>query len=76
MEYSQEAITKRLAHTIWEKFEKAGITNDAEGNYRVAESIITRIIESIYAADEWTNFLSVEDMRTLLALREEADTSG
>lgn len=76
MEYSQKDITERLAHTIWETFEKAEITNDAEGNYRVAEDIVTRIIEGIYAAEEWTNFLSIEDMRALLALREKADSSG
>jgi hypothetical protein len=73
VEYSQEAITKRLAHTIWETFEKAGITNDAEGNYRVADSIIKRIIDRTYAAEEWAHFLSVEDMRTLFAIREERD---
>jgi len=75
VEYSQKDITKRLAHTVWETFEKAEITNDSEGNYRVAEDIVTRIIGGIYAADEWASFLSPEDMRALLALRDEADSS-
>lgn len=75
MEYSQKDITERLAHTIWKTFEKAEITNDAEGNYRVAEDIVTRIINRTYTAEEWENFLSKEDMRALLILREEADRS-
>lgn len=73
MEYSQEAITKRLAHKIWQVFEQAEIQNDRDGNWRVAESIIKRIINKTYAADEWANFLSVEDMRAVLTLREEVD---
>lgn len=75
MEYSQEAITKRLAHRIWQVFEQAEIQNDRDGNWRVAESIIKRIIDKTYTADEWANFLSAEDMRAVLALREEANRS-
>jgi hypothetical protein len=75
VEYSQEAITRRLAHKVWSVFDKVEIPNDRDGNWRVAEGIVKRIIDKTYAADEWTNFLSVEDMRALLILREEADTS-
>ena len=75
MEYSQADITKRLAHTVWCVFEKAEITNDPEGNYRVADSIVQRIINRTYTPDEWSNFIPEDDMRVLLELREKADRS-
>ena len=76
MGYSQEDITERLAYKVWDTFDKAEIPNDKDGNYRVADGIVKRIIDRTYIAEEWTNFLSIEDMRALLALREKADSSG
>jgi hypothetical protein len=58
-------ITNRLAHRIWETFEKEGIQNDSEGNHRAASGIIVRILNGSYKLDEWRNFLSSGDYDTL-----------
>jgi hypothetical protein len=66
-----EGITNRLAHRIWETFEKEGIQNDAEGNHRAASGIIVRILNGSYSIDEWRNFLSPEDQSYITKKRDD-----
>ena len=56
-----DEITKRLAHRVWEIFEKEEIPNNSEGNYQAAEGIIKRIINGTYQIDEFRNLLNAED---------------
>jgi hypothetical protein len=71
MEYSQEDITRRFAHRAWEEFEKAGLQDDPENNYRVADSIIKRIIDGSYNADEWKTFIPPDDICALLEIKKQ-----
>jgi len=71
VEHNKESIIRRLANTIWQIFEKAEISNNAEGNWRVAEDIVNRIINGTYAPAEWRKFVSEEDMRALLEFRKQ-----
>ena len=52
---------KRLAHKVWEIFEKEEIPNTETGNYQAAEGIIKRIINGSYNIDEFRNLLNAED---------------
>jgi hypothetical protein len=63
-----DEITKRLAHKVWEIFEKEEIPNNAEGNYGAANGIITRILNGSYSIDEFRNLLSAEDYEYLKRL--------
>ena len=54
-------VTIRLAHKVWEIFEKEEIPNTASGNYQAAEGIIKRIINGSYNIDEFRNLLNAED---------------
>ena len=56
-----DEITKRLAHKVWEIFEKEEIPNTETGNYQAAEGIIKRIINGSYNIDEFRNLLNAED---------------
>ena len=60
-----DEITKRLAHKVWEIFEKEEIPNNAEGNYGAAKGIITRILNGSYSIDEFRNLLSEVDYQFL-----------
>ena len=56
---------KRLAHKVWEIFEREEIQNNAEGNYQAAQGIIQRIINGSYKIDEFRNLLNAEDYEFL-----------
>ena len=65
-------ITKRLAHKVWEIFEKEEIPNTPDGNYQAAEGIVRRILNGSYKADEFINFLSEADYEYLKRIASEA----
>ena len=60
-----DEITKRLAHKVWEIFEKEEIPNHSDSNYAAADGIIKRIINGTYKIDEFRNLLSAEDYEYL-----------
>ena len=73
---------KRLAHKVWEIFEREEIQNNAEGNYQAAQGIIQRIINGSYKIDEFRNLLNAEDYEyiqrvtneNLARLKEDSDS--
>ena len=69
-----DEITKRLAHKVWEIFEKEEIPNHSESNYSAAEGIVKRIINGTYQIDEFRNLLSAEDYENLKRLTNDHQT--
>jgi hypothetical protein len=68
-----DEITKRLAHKIWEIFDKDEIQNNELSNYRCAEGIMRRLLNDSYKLDEFRNFFSTEDYEAVRKLIEDAD---
>jgi len=66
-----DGLVRRLAEKIYRIFTDAGIENTAEGNWRVAQGIVRRIISNEYKAEEFKTFFSDEDYRLITAIQGE-----
>ena len=52
-----EDVTRRLAHKIWELFEKEELQNTSEGNWNAAKVIVDRILNGTYKVEEFRKML-------------------
>ena len=67
-----DGLVKRLAEKIYRIFEDASIENTSEGNWRVAQGIIRRIVNNEYKAEEFKSFFSDDDYRIINAIQSES----
>jgi hypothetical protein len=74
MEMTVNDVTKRMAHKVWEIFEKEEIPNTESGNYQAAEGIIKRIINGSYNIDEFRNLLNAEDYEYIRRVKDDYKT--
>ena len=67
-----DGLVKRLAEKMYRIFEDASIENTSEGNWRVAQGIIRRIVNNEYKAEEFKSFFSDDDYRIINAIQSES----
>jgi hypothetical protein len=67
-----DGLVKMLAEKIYRIFEDASIENTSEGNWRVAQGIIRRIVNNEYKAEEFKSFFSDDDYRIINAIQSES----